>query len=219
MDLLWAMFSKITLAYKTRQNPPKSKFDYDFILTPGDNRIISNSIVKNVPGDAKVNLRDVGTGRLSSMESKFPNLFSKNIEGIPLFVGTDPKNPLDFALRVGSPQIDQGDFLTLTKLAGSGTVLPVKDAGYFCDGFEMVEGDRIQLSGSPKTAIIKKVDYANNTLILDRSMTWKSGEGVGLPYLGIKPDIGAHEFGTRSEQETEQETGPNKKRGQVHINE
>ncbi len=186
---------KNNLAYKTRQNPPKSKFDYDFILTPGDNRIISNSIIKNLPGDANVSLRDVGTGTLSSMESKFPNLFSKNIDGIPLFVKTDPKNPLDFALRVGSPQIDQGDFLTLTLSAGSGTVLPVRDAGYFCDGFEIVEGDRIQLSGSPTTAIIQKVDYVNNTLTLDRSMTWKRGEGVGLPYVGIKPDIGAHEFG------------------------
>ena len=71
--------------------------------------------------------------------------------------------------------------------------LPVKDAGYFCDGFDIVEGDLIQLEGQHETARITKVDYDQNKLYLERPLTWKDRQGVSLPFSGTAPDIGVFE--------------------------
>jgi hypothetical protein len=117
----------------------------------------------------------------------------------PLFVNTsgtpDVSNPnqFDFHLQSGSPAIDQGVFLTTTTSAGSGTDIPVEDASYFIDGFGVVEGDRIQLQGQAQVVRIVSVDYVANQIAVDAALTWTSGLGVGLPYAGAKPDIGAFE--------------------------
>ena len=78
---------------------------------------------------------------------------------------------------------------------GSGTELVVRDALYFYDGFgisgEM--GDRIQLEGSTETAVIVNVDYASNTLTLDRALSWEGGQGVSLAFAGSAPDVGMYE--------------------------
>ena len=102
-------------------------------------------------------------------------------------------NQFDFHLQTGSPAIDQGVFLTTTSSAGSGTVIPVADASCFIDGFGIVEGDRLQLEGQTQVVRIVSVDYAANRLTVDAPLTWTSGLGVGLPYTGSKPDIGAFE--------------------------
>ena len=93
-----------------------------------------------------------------------------------------------------SPAIDAGRFLTNTASSGSGTVITVDDAGYFFDGFDIVDGDSIQLEGQTQTARITNVNYATNTLTLATSLTWTSGQGVSLPYEGSAPDIGAYEY-------------------------
>jgi hypothetical protein len=117
----------------------------------------------------------------------------------PLFVSTsgtpDVANPnqFDFHLQAGSPAVDQGVFLTTTSGAGSGTVIQVADASYFIDGFGIVEGDLVQLEGQTQAVRIVSVDYAANRLTVDAPLTWTSGLGVGLPYTGAKPDIGAFE--------------------------
>jgi hypothetical protein len=116
----------------------------------------------------------------------------------PLFTNTsgtpDVSNPnqFDFHLQTGSPAIDQGVFLTTTTSAGTGTVISVEDASYFIDGFGVVEGDPIQLQGQTQVARIVNVDYAANRITVDASLAWTSGLGVGLPYAGAKPDIGAY---------------------------
>ena len=99
----------------------------------------------------------------------------------------------DFRLRQGSAAIDKGVFLTNTTGAGSGTVLPILDVGYFTDGLGIIPGDIIQLDGQAETAQVVSVDYSQNTLTLDASLTWDSGQGVGLQYYGDAPDIGAFE--------------------------
>ncbi len=98
----------------------------------------------------------------------------------------------DFSLRSTSPAVDKGDFLALTTSSGSGTTMPVSDAGFFTDGFGAAAGDTIQIG--KKTAIIKSVDYTHNTLILARSVSWTKNQGIGFPYSGSKPDIGAYEY-------------------------
>lgn len=117
----------------------------------------------------------------------------------PLFANTsgtpDVSNPnqFDFHVQPGSPAVNAGVFLTKTTTAGSGTVIPLEDAGFFIDGFGIVPGDRIQLQGQSQTAGITSVDYSTNQLTIDTTLTWTAGLGVSLPYSGQAPDIGAFE--------------------------
>jgi hypothetical protein len=119
----------------------------------------------------------------------------------PLFVSASAAQTVgnigafDFHLQPGSPAIDAGVFLTTTVGAGSGTTMLVADAGFFIDGFGIVDGDRIQLEGQTDTARIVAVDYGANQLTLDASLSWTAGQGVSLPYAGAAPDIGAYEQG------------------------
>jgi hypothetical protein len=70
----------------------------------------------------------------------------------------------------------------------------VEDAGYFCDGFDIVEGDLIQLEGQTEISRVVDVLYEDNTLVVDRPLNWTAGQGVGLSYAGSGPDIGAFEY-------------------------
>lgn len=121
--------------------------------------------------------------------------------GDPKFVdtsGTDPMsstNP-DFTLQSDSSSIDSGVYLTtITSSSGSGTTFAVDDARYFTDGFTIVNGDEIQLSGNLQKARITNINYTTNTITVDRSLTWTQNQGISLAYEGAAPDIGAHEYG------------------------
>src|SRR4030042_10793 len=54
------------------------------------------------------------------------------VDGDPRFVN---ENSYNFNLQADSPAIDNGDWLTSTVSASSGTSIPVVDASYFIDGF------------------------------------------------------------------------------------
>jgi hypothetical protein len=115
-----------------------------------------------------------------------------------------PNNPLlpDLRLTAGSPAIDQGTSLTtVASASGTGTSFRVADAGYFMDGWGVtnVQGDMIRLLGSTQRARITKVDYQANTIQTDRSLTWVQGQGIALSYEGEAPDLGAYEYGARSD--------------------
>ncbi len=130
---------------------------------------------------------------LSWWEDNNPDVFRNNVQAVAMF--TDTAN-YDFTLREGSPMIDAGAFLTLTSGSGSGsTLMTVEDAGWFTDGFGIISGDTIQVEDQKSFAVITAVDYAGNTLTLDRPLSWNSGKGVSLRYFGRAPDIGAFEFG------------------------
>jgi hypothetical protein len=123
------------------------------------------------------------------------------LKGNPKFVNAavdllDPANANypDFHLQETSDCIDAGAYLTKTVTAGSGTEIAVEDAHYFIDGWGIVEGDLIQLEGQTVTARITSVDYNNNTLTVDKSLTWTNGLGLSLTYVGSAPDIGAFEY-------------------------
>ncbi len=101
---------------------------------------------------------------------------------------------LDFRLRADSPCIDNGGFLTQATNSGqSSTTLEVVDAGYFFDGFGIVEADLIQLEGQTQAVSIAAVDYAADTITLTEPLTWTAGAGVSLPFYGSQPDQGMHE--------------------------
>lgn len=116
-----------------------------------------------------------------------------NYIGNPLFMDSIR---LDFRLRPGSPAIDAGKFLTRTIGSGaSSKVLKVKDTGYFFDGYGIPGeiGDNIHLEGNDDTAVVLAVDDREHTLLLDRPLSWKDGQGLALEYKGTKPDAGAIE--------------------------
>lgn len=122
-----------------------------------------------------------------------------SIEADPLFVNV-PDYPVgspdlfDFHLQSDSPSIDAGAFLTKTINSGSGSQISVEDAGYFCDGYDIADGDLIQLEGQAQTARVTNVNYDKNIITIDTELVWQSGQGVSLPYFGSKPDISAIEY-------------------------
>lgn len=127
--------------------------------------------------------------------------FANNWEqqGDPLFIditGVTPSSTTkpDLNLRSSSPSIDAGGFLTtITSASGTGTSFVVDDAGYFMDGWGLIEGDQIQLQGSSTTLTISNIDYGTDTITFSPSISWGQGTGVALVYNGLAPDQGAYE--------------------------
>lgn len=112
----------------------------------------------------------------------------------------DPKlvnPPGDFSLQADSPCINAGGFLTKTTSSGSGKTLVVQDARYFTNGYGVIEGDLIQV-GSNNPVRVTSIDYDTNTVTLNTSISWNSGDGVSYPYSGSRPDIGAYEYGGKA---------------------
>ena len=104
---------------------------------------------------------------------------------------------LNLRLKPDSPMVDRAGALTTTSRAGQGTELPVRDVFWFYDGFTIPGelGDEIQLLGTTDTARVVKVDYKASVLVLDRSLSWRGGQGVSLKFAGMAPDYGADEVG------------------------
>jgi hypothetical protein len=125
--------------------------------------------------------------------SSVPSKFVSNLQLDPEF--DDPVNEV-FTLKSTSNMIDAGAYLTTTVGSDNGQIMQVADAGYFYDGFGIVgeQGDLIQLEGQITTARVLGVNYATNTLMLDKPLTWNDGQGVSLAYFGNAPDIGKYEY-------------------------
>lgn len=184
-------------------------------------RIYNNTVIKNEglwslrtysSGTAnnnvfKNNLVHASTGADVSGDTYAGNFFITNLlkptngksayintrSGTPSFVSTDPSHQDAFQLSRSSAMIDVGDFLTQTTDAGSGKLISVADAGWFTDGFGIVEGDLVQI-GKNAPVRVTKVDYSNKTLLVDSSVSWTKGAAVSLPYEGAAPDIGRYEY-------------------------
>jgi len=111
--------------------------------------------------------------------------------GNPDFINEGDHN---FHLQSNSPCIETGTFLVQTRSSGSGTQISVDDASFFSSGFGITQGDTIQLEGQLETARITNINYSTNTIIVNSSLSWYSGQGVSLIYSGYAPDIGAFEY-------------------------
>jgi hypothetical protein len=123
---------------------------------------------------------------VAEAESSLPTHFQNNIQA-------DPRLNADFTLQSTSPCIDAGAWLTNTNGVGSGSNIKVHDAGYFCDGFNLIDGDRIMVGSNEVT--VTNVNYDTNTLTVTPSISWSNNAPVSLTYNGNAPDIGAFESG------------------------
>jgi len=121
-------------------------------------------------------------------ESALPNTFRNNIEANPLLV--NPANG-DFRLQEGSPAILAAASLTETNGAGNGTQITLDDAGYFCDGFGLINGDQITIGSNPPV-MITNVNYDTNIITVDQPVSWNNGDPV---FLSGCYDIGAVQSG------------------------
>jgi hypothetical protein len=116
---------------------------------------------------------------------------ANSISADPRFI--DPASG-NFNLHPDSPGINAGDFLTKTSAAGNGISITVLDASYFSDGFGTgADGDLVKV-GANDPVKITNVNYVTNTITVDRSISWGSGDGASYPYSGLAPDIGAYEY-------------------------
>jgi hypothetical protein len=153
----------------------------------GDNRAVNNIFYKNRDCEGKgeqISIADkatvIATG--NAVESSDPGFL-------------DELKP-DLHLKRDSRMIDRAGPLTVTRSAGEGTTMPVGDVFWFSDGFTIPgePGDEIQLLGTTDTARVVRIDFTAKTLILDRSVSWRSGQGVALKFEGLAPDFGAAEY-------------------------
>jgi hypothetical protein len=131
----------------------------------------------------------------TQFDKKYPKTFMENLQKDPLFVNPQAN---DFHLKDGSPMLDAGAFLTRTTGSGADSnEVGVEDPMFFYDGFgiEGESGDLIQLKGQKDTARVVRIDYQKKTLKVDRPLSWKDGQEIGLAYSGTAPDIGALEQG------------------------
>lgn len=161
----------------------------------GESIIEGNLMAKRSSGDAAVDIKSGGgVMNVADAERQYSKFFMNNISASPTFISSNPSKPEDFELSPGSRGIDEAAPLTRTRSAGSGTVLAVRDAGYFTDGFSLTSGDRIQI-GAGAPVKVAKVDYEGNAITLSESREWSADAAVSLEHHGAAPDIGAYESG------------------------
>lgn len=164
--------------------------------------VAGNILYGQAPNERVIHVGGGGGPQTAAQaQSSYPSNAFSNLQVNPQFVTystgvTD--NPADgtydLRLQSTSPAIDAGVALTTTRSAGSGTTVPVADALFFTDGLDgIIDGDTIAVAG--QSATVTDIDYTNNTLTIDRSLSWSSGASVNLAYAGSGPDIGAFEYG------------------------
>lgn len=131
---------------------------------------------------------------LKEAQAARPDLVHDNLEADPKLADAAKG---DWRLAEGSPCIDAAQPLSRTTAAGQGKVVPVDDPLYFCDGWELIEPDRVVV-GTNAVAKVVKVDYEKKTLTLEREIAWQAGQAVNLEYAGKGPDIGPLERGAEA---------------------
>lgn len=103
----------------------------------------------------------------------------------------EPNN--NFRVSPGSPVIGAAQSQTLTVGTGTATnVVVVSDSRMFMDGWSMVTGDSIVVSGNSAT-VTTNVDYDNNLIYFINNLTWTNAAPVRL--IGTA-DLGALPYGS-----------------------
>ncbi len=154
----------------------------------------SNNIVTFMAQEQK---RSVLQRILDGIDDIFMDSGDKKRNDLKIEPGFVDLDNYDHGLSPESQGRNSGRHLTAAVGLGNSNVLPVKDALYFYDGFGIVGevGDLIAVGSGDNTARIVSIDRDKNQLVLDRVVTWKDGDPVGLPWVGEAPDLGVYEYG------------------------
>lgn len=132
--------------------------------------------------------------------SQYPTNFpSGNITADPKYTNAGNR---DFTLQSDSPMIDAGAWLTtITSSTTSGvSSFVVDDSRYFYDGWGIPgeKGDIIKTQKGEVTTITI-IDYNTHTITVRPAIDIVKGEGLAFNYSGSGPDIGAYEYGGKTD--------------------
>ncbi len=194
--------------YKNGLTPTISYWSAGLVTIETGEPIIGNVIKQNI--FYANNIQSFFWAGNQRDESLIPldQVVENNLENVdPLFVDVvSPVDPLnaalpDFHLQATSPAVDTGIHLTFVKNSGNGTALTVDDAGYFSDGFGIVDADWIKI-GNTDPVEIDSIAYDTNIINIGQSRSWSKGDPVYLyknsagtvVYEGAAPDVGAFEY-------------------------
>jgi hypothetical protein len=104
------------------------------------------------------------------------------------------ESPEDYRPSENSPVIDKGRRLTVTVEAGNSDSIKVADSRFFYGGHGMISGDRIIIGDSDTATVIAR-DITENTITINKTLSWNEGDSVSLVFADAAPDIGAYEKG------------------------
>lgn len=126
---------------------------------------------------------------------------ASNMQANPRFIGEDfPGREKDLRPWPSSPAVDAA--CPLARAVGDGfgsTTLKLDDAGWFCDGWGIVEGDSLLIEGGPSAhpVGVRTIDHRRNIVTLSSPRTWRQDAGVWYfrsdRVRGLRPDIGGVE--------------------------
>lgn len=184
-----------TFVDMVNQQTPKSRYCFQFTRGATGAKIFNNILVNSARSGGMTFYVD-GSSQ-SGFQADNNLIFQSGNPAQRRGVAKDPKfaNPErdDYRLQNGSPAVAAGGPLTATAGPGNGRSIPVLDAGYFIDGWNITDGDLIQVGSSVPLRIVK-IDYGSDVIEVDREIAWKPGEGVRFAHRGNAPDIGAFEY-------------------------
>jgi hypothetical protein len=106
------------------------------------------------------------------------------VTGDPLF---NDYASQDFSMNTGSPLEDAARYLTQANGSGSSSSsLTVDEAGWFMDGWGIVQGDKIRIGSN---AAVEITNISGSVLTLASAQTWSDNDGIF--YATYYDDIGA----------------------------
>lgn len=171
-------------------------------VTSEDNLVHNNLFMGAEPGQNTIKYGDAywttdEANRQTPVRRDVWTLFGGNFEAVPGF--RDAENR-DYRLAEDGGAVNSGEALTFATSAGSGSVIPVSDIGYFYDGFGIVgeAGDWIRVGQEGTLARVVDIEdryYLPGLLHLDREIEWENLAPVSIPWAGDAPDVGAYENG------------------------
>lgn len=156
--------------------------DYNLYVTNGGSFAIENKTY--AWQDWLLALQEIGVSGADQNSKHFSTWSTIALEDCPEF--PTAQRDYNFLPKISSPAYQAGGPLTICVASGMGKEVPVQNAGWFCDGYGIVEGDSITV-GNTTTRI---ADIAENLLILEDSVRFRQDMGVywgrtSLPNIGI----------------------------------
>jgi len=106
----------------------------------------------------------------------------------------NPQLNADMSLQSGSPALNNGIPLAEATGTGYGNQIPVSHAFYFYPQVQIlnliVPGDNIFVGANENLEILS-IDYENNILVIDKQISYSTGDKISLSRYGMTPNIGA----------------------------